>query len=108
MDLIRYFEKRLAALPRNAGNETPVVVIVGHDSPNQDAAAEAAARIGAKVILAPDGIRLHEHKRLLNTCRCDCLLYSSGCEGLAYRIKNDGVTCVHHFICLDPDIYDTI
>lgn len=103
MDLTRYFEKKLTGLPLNPGNEAPVIVIVGGDSPNRDAAEEAAAMIGGKTILISDGLRLHEYKRLLNTCRCDCLLYSAGCAQIAYRISRDGTTPAHHFICLDPE-----
>ena len=102
MDQIRYFKEKLAGLPLNPGNEVPVVVIIGGDSPYREAAAGAAAGIGAKVILPKDGQPLHEHKRALNARHCDCLMYSPACASLAYRIRNDGVTCVHRFIALEP------
>ena len=103
MDLVSYFEEVLTEMPRNDGNEKPVIALVGREAKNWDAAVLAAKNVGAQVVTLEEGLPMHKYKRLLNEYHCDCLMYSRDYEELAYHVENTGTTLVHAFICLEEE-----
>ena len=79
-----------------------VAAVIG-SSPQAEAAILAASKCCDAVIPLPTDITLHAAKRKLILYHCDCILYDSLYGELPYRVENDGVTFVEHFICLDSD-----
>lgn len=77
------------------------IAIIGKDSENWPAAVLAAACCGAEITALDEDLEPHVYRRILSECGCECMLYSSGFNELAYSIYNSGSTLIQDFICMD-------
>ena len=76
------------------------VAILGRSSAGWASAIVAAGLCDAMILPLDETLSIREYKRILNQSRCNCLIYSSGFEELAYMLKNTGTTTVSCYIRL--------